>query len=81
MLLILNDRTATERENTENYKDLRFEIKRQWNIKADVIPIVIWEVGNIKAELENYMNKYRIVPLIKAAPLLGLRDHSSQPTN
>ena len=63
-----------EREKIEKYQDLRLEIQRLWNTKAEVIPIVIGALGAHTPKLKTYLDiipgQHHIPALTKAA-LLG----------
>ena len=45
--------SSKEIEKKSNYKDLEIEIQRMWNMKTEVIPIVIGALGTIKKGMEN----------------------------
>lgn len=63
-----------EKEKITKYQDLCLEIKRMWNVKAEVVPIVIGALGAYSPKLEEYLAKipgnHRKPQLVKAA-LLG----------
>ena len=63
-----------EREKIDKYQDLCLEIKRLWNVKTQVIPIVIGAMGSHSNRLQDYLSKtpgtHRKVELVKAA-LIG----------
>ena len=65
---------AKEQDKVEKYQDLRLEIQRLWNVKAQVVPVVIGALGsttpNFPKHLEKIPGKHRPTALVKAA-LLG----------
>jgi hypothetical protein len=38
------------------YKDLTIEIKRMWNVKARVIPVIIGATGTVSKSFRKYVN-------------------------
>ena len=42
------------------YQDLVLEIQRLWNVKAEVIPIVIGALGAVTPELNDWLKKLPI---------------------
>ena len=46
----------TEAEGTLKYKDLTVEIQRMWNVKAKVIPVIIWATGTVSELLRQYLS-------------------------
>jgi hypothetical protein len=64
-----------EAEKILKYKDLVIEILPMWNVKAKVIPVVIWVTGTISKSLRQYLNnipgKHEIKELQKTA-ILGI---------
>ena len=65
---------AKEQEKVEKYQDLRLEIQRLWNVKAQVVPVVIGALGSTTSDLPKHLEKipgrHRPAALVKAA-LLG----------
>ena len=47
----------TEAEKILKYKDLVIEIRRMWNVKAKVIPVIIGATGTISKTLRQYLGK------------------------
>ena len=45
-----------EAEKSLKYKYLIIEIQRTWNLKADVIPVIIGATGSISESLTQYLN-------------------------
>jgi len=46
------------RRNRENYKiyNLTIEILRMWNVKAKMLPVIIWTTGTISRSLRQYLS-------------------------
>ena len=63
-----------EKEKIEKYQDLRLEIKKLWNVKTNVVPVVIGALGAHTGRLNEYLDqipgKHNLPQLVKAA-LLG----------
>ena len=55
------------------YKDLITEIQHMWNVKAEVIPVIIGTTGTIPKSLRQYLSnlpgKYEIKEVQKTAIL------------
>jgi hypothetical protein len=45
-----------EAEKILKYKDLIIDIKRMWNVKARVIPLIIAAAGTISKSLRQYLS-------------------------
>jgi len=45
-----------EAEKILKYKDLTVEIKRMWNVKAKVIPVIIGATGTISKSFRKYVS-------------------------
>ena len=62
-----------EAEKILKYKDLVIEIQRMWNVKANVIPVIIGATGTISKSLRQYLSnipgKHEIKELQKTAIL------------
>jgi hypothetical protein len=60
-------------EKILKYKDFIIEIKRMWNVKATVVPIIIGATGTISKLLRQYLSnmpgKHEIKELHKTAIL------------
>ena len=69
-----NNIKSKEQEKVEKYQDLRLEIQRLWNVKAQVVPVVIGALGSTTPDfpkhLEKIPGKHIPAALVKAA-LLG----------
>lgn len=65
---------SKELEKITKYQDLRLEVQRMWNVKAQVVPVVIGALGATSPEIEKHLKnipgKHDVRPLLKAA-LLG----------
>ena len=72
---IPGDRNVVKREAEKilKYKDLITEIHRMWNVKAEVIPVIIAATETISKSLTQYLSnipgKYEIKELQKTAIL------------
>ena len=62
-----------ERDKRLKYQDLRIEIQRMWNVKAEVTPVIIGHTGMVKRGIESLITKIspniQIYDLQKAAIL------------
>ena len=62
-----------EAEKIIKYRDLITEIQHMWNVKANVISVIIWATGTISKSLRQYLSnipgKHKIKELQKAAVL------------
>ena len=45
-----------EAEKILKYKDLIIQIQSMWNVKAKVIPVIIWATGTISESLRQYLS-------------------------
>ncbi|KAJ8029456.1 hypothetical protein HOLleu_28849 [Holothuria leucospilota] len=46
-----------EAEKTQKYQDLKLEIQKLWDVKAEVIPIVIGALGAVSTSLEGHLQR------------------------
>jgi len=46
-----------EAEKTLKYKDVTIEIQRMWNVKPNVIPVIIGATGTISKSFRKYVSK------------------------
>ena len=62
-----------EAEKILKYKDLTIEIQRMWNVKTNVIPVIIGATGTISKSFRKYLSnvpgKHEIKELQKTAIL------------
>ena len=50
-----------EKEKTEMYQNLKWEIQRLWNLKKiDVIPVALQALGSVRKSFEKYVEKIGI---------------------
>jgi len=68
--------SAKEVEKIEKYKDLSVELTALWNMKCEVIPLVIGSLGCITRMLENYLqrltiNKFCTLEMLQRTAVLG----------
>jgi len=65
--------TKKKAEKVLKYKDLIIEIRRMWNVKAWLIPVIIGTTGTISKSLRQYLSnipgKHEIKELQKMAVL------------
>jgi hypothetical protein len=72
---ILGDRNVIKREAEKipKYKDFAIEIQRMWNVKTNVIPVIIGATGTISKSFRKYLSnipgKHEIKELQKTAIL------------
>jgi len=57
-IAIPGDRNVIKKEAEKilKYKDLTIEIKRTWNVKAKLIPIIIGATGTISKSFRKYVS-------------------------
>jgi hypothetical protein len=57
-IAITGDRNVIKKEAEKilKYKDLTIEIKRMWNLKAKVIPVIIGATGTISKSFRKYVS-------------------------
>ena len=62
-----------EAEKILKYKDLKTEIQRMWNVKPNVIPVIIGATGTISKSFRKYVSnipgKHEVTELQKTAIL------------
>jgi hypothetical protein len=74
-IAILGDRNVIKKEAEKilKYKDLIIEIRRMWNVKAKVMPVIIGGTGTISKSFRKYLSsmsgKHDIKELLKMAIL------------
>jgi len=64
---ISHDRNVIKKESEENlkYKELITEIQRVWNVKAEVIMVIIRVTGTISTSLRQYLSNVQAKHKIK----------------
>ena len=50
----------SQQRKTENYQDLKRELKKLWNLKTSIAPIVIGALGTIPKSLEKHHNDLNV---------------------
>jgi hypothetical protein len=55
---IPGDRSVIKKEAEKilKYEDLTIEIQRMWNVKTNVIPVIIWATGTISKSFIKYLS-------------------------
>ena len=55
---ISGDRNVIKKETEKNlkYKDLTIEIQRMWNVKTNMIPVIIGATGTISTSFRKYVS-------------------------
>jgi len=72
-VVISGDRNVIEKEADKilKYKDLTIEIQRMWNVKTEVIPVIIGATGTISKSIRKYVSnipgKHEVKELQKTA--------------
>jgi len=73
-----------EAEKILKYKDLIIEIQRMWNVKTEVIPVIIGATGTISKPFRQYVSnipgKHEVMELQKNS-YIGHCTHTSENTN
>ena len=63
-----------EAEKIDMYQDLRIEVKKLWNVKAKVVPVVLGIQGATSAQIDKHLKNtpgnHEVGPLLKTA-LIG----------
>jgi len=83
---ISGDRNVIKKEAQKilKYKDLTIEIRRMWNVKTKVIPVIIGTTGTISMSFIKYVSnipgKHEVKELQKTA-ILGHCTHTSKSAN
>jgi len=49
-----------EIEKVEKYQDLLLEIQRFWNVKAEIIPIVMGALGALSSKFKDWLKRLNI---------------------
>jgi len=60
-LAISGDRNVIKKEPEKilKYKDFTIEIQRMWNVKIEVIPVIIGATGTISKSFGKYVRTYQ----------------------
>ena len=62
-----------EAEKITKYKDITIEIHHMWNVKTNVVPVIIWATGTVSKSFRKYLSnvpgKHEIKELQKTAIL------------
>ena len=75
-MAITEDSGVKEKENekVENYQNLARELRRMWEVKAIVVPIVVGALGTVPLRLKNNLKEIEVdtsISLIQKSALLG----------
>ena len=74
--------TKKEGEKILKHKVLPTELQRMWNIKTEVIPVIVGAIGTISETLRHDFNnipgKQEITELQKKQPYLALHTYSDK---
>ena len=54
-----------EKEKVEKYQDLRREVARLWNVKANVVPIVVGALGVVTPNLSKHLDAIGVTTRIE----------------
>ena len=63
-----------EKEKVEKYQELQREVARLWNVKANVVPIVVGALGAVTPGLSKHLDAIGVttrIELLQKAALLG----------
>ena len=67
--------TDKEKQKIEKHQNLKREMWRPWNVKKiDVIPVVLWALGSVTKDFEEYLDKIGIkidLHTVQETALLG----------
>ena len=70
-----NKITDKEKQEIEKHQNLKREMWRPWNVKKiDVIPVVLWALGSVTKDFEEYLDKIGIkidLHTVQETALLG----------
>jgi len=63
-----------ENEKVEKYRNLARELRRMWEVKTKVVPIVVGALGTVPLQLKGNLKGIRVdisITLIQKSALLG----------
>ena len=78
-MTIASDRNIAlnEIEKKSKYKDLELEIQRMWQVKTEVIPVVVGALGTVKKgmvqNIKNISERATVTEIQKICPLGSAR--------